>query len=71
VSAPRRVGPATITLRDGRVYIADRAEETRHRLSFTGRLRVRNLTGERLYAPRTLSVELRRVKRVDWQEGGP
>jgi len=62
-------GPATIKLRDGRVYVAERAELWRHRLTFTGQLRVSDTTGERLYPPRDLSILRRRVRSIEWLEG--
>ncbi len=68
---PPRAGRATITLRDGRVYVAERAELRGHRLTFTGRLRIRDASGVRLYPPREHSVTLRKIRRIDWHEERP
>jgi hypothetical protein len=62
---------ATITLKDGRVYVADRTELSRHRLTFTGRLRVRDLSGERFYKTTTRTVTLGQVRTIHWHEGSP
>ena len=59
---------ATITLRDGRVYVTDDAKLTSRRLTFTGRLRVRDLSGDRLYEPREHSLPPGRVKSIQWRE---
>lgn len=57
---------ATVTLKDGRVYVADRATYVGRRLRVKGRRRVSNLSGERFYGTRELVVPLSRVKRIDW-----
>ncbi len=57
---------ATIRLRDGRIYIADRVDLSGRRLTFTGRLRVRDLSGERYYATNTRTVALGHVRAIDW-----
>jgi hypothetical protein len=68
----RRSGRATIVLKDRRVYIADHTELSRHRLTFTGRLRVRDLSGERFYPTRTITVTLGKVRSIHWhrERGG-
>jgi hypothetical protein len=50
----------------GYEYVTDNATLERDVVSFTGRMRVRDLTGERLYPPRTVSHCLRRGEYVDW-----
>lgn len=58
---------ATITTRDGRTYVADRVDlRDRKVVTFTGRLRVRDLTGERFYATRERTIRLAEVKAIDW-----
>jgi hypothetical protein len=64
-------GRATIVCRDGRTYVADHTELSRHRLTFTGRLRVRDLSGERFYRTTTRTITLRQVKAIFWHEGSP
>ena len=50
----------------GSTYVAERAEYDGQALTFDGRLRVRDLAGERLYAERTLTIPIGRVERVEW-----
>lgn len=57
---------ATITTRDGRTYVADRVELHDRKVTFTGRLRVRDLSGERFYATRERTIRLAEVKAIDW-----
>ncbi len=64
-STPRR---ATITLKDGRVYVADRVELASGQVMFTGRLRIRDLSGERFYATRERTIRLAEVKAIDWHK---
>jgi hypothetical protein len=59
-------GVAVIYLRTG-VFVASHAELDRDLLTFTGRLRIRDLTGERRYPERTRTVRLSRGERIDWQ----
>jgi hypothetical protein len=60
---------ATIVLRDHRVYVADHTELEGHRLTFTGRLRVRDLSGERFYNTITRTVTLGQVRSICWHDG--
>jgi hypothetical protein len=51
---------------DGYEYLTDNATLDRDVVSFTGRMRIRDLTGTRLYDERRLSHRLRRGEWVDW-----
>jgi hypothetical protein len=66
MSAPRS-GPAVIHLRGGREYVANHAELDRGIISFTGRLRVRGLAGERVYERVTRSHRLASSEWVEWE----
>jgi len=57
---------ATITFRDGRVYVADRVELGKHRVTFTGRRRVRDLAGERFYDTCEMTVPQASVRAINW-----
>lgn len=67
MSAPS--GRATIVLKDRRVYVCDATDLHGRRLTFTGRLRVRDLTGERYYETTTRTVPLGQVRAVYWHDG--
>jgi hypothetical protein len=59
-------GPATIHLTRG-TYVADHAELTSAGIvTYPGRRRERDLTGDRLYPTHTMSHKLRAGERVDW-----
>lgn len=64
-------GRATIVLKDHRVYVCDETTVEGSRVTFKGRLRVRDLSGERYYATRTQTVPLSRVRSVCWHDGSP
>ena len=57
---------ATITLKDGRIYVADRVEFASRQVMFTGRLRIRDLSGERFYATRERTIRLAEINAIDW-----
>jgi hypothetical protein len=63
-----RTGAAVIRLRSGAEYVTEDAKLTSRRLIFEGRLRVKDLSGERLYPPRQLVVTLGRIRSIDWHE---
>jgi hypothetical protein len=60
-----RSGSATIAI-ERRIYVADTAVYDGAAVSFTGRLRVRDLLGDRLYEPVTMTVPIARVERITW-----
>jgi hypothetical protein len=60
-------GEATVRLADGRVYVGGRVElDTGAVTVIDCRLRVRNLTGERLYPAKTFTVPIAAVERIEW-----
>lgn len=65
-TADRSPSRATITLTSGATYVADTARWSGWTLIFTGRRRVRNLSGERYYATREYRVPRSRIRRLDW-----
>jgi hypothetical protein len=60
-----RSGPALIFCSRG-VYVADHAEYDGRAVTFTGRLRVRDYHGYRLYEPRTFTLPIGCVE-VEWR----
>ena len=50
----------------GSTYLAERCEYDGNAITFKGRLRVRDLAGERLYAERTITIPIGRVDRIEW-----
>jgi hypothetical protein len=58
-------GPAIVRLR-GEEYAADHAELAEGVVTFVGRLRVCDLTGERFYAPVNLSHRLAAGEEIEW-----
>jgi hypothetical protein len=61
-----RSGPAVVHLRAGE-YVATHAELDHGVIDFTGRLRVRDLAGERLYEQTTRSHRLASSEWVEWE----
>jgi hypothetical protein len=59
-------GAALIHLRTG-VYVAEHAELHHGVVSFTGRLRVKDLTGERVYEQTTRSHRLASSEWIEWE----
>ena len=57
---------AIVKLASGSTYACERCELDAGAVTFTGRLRVRDLTGERLYPRKTITVPIGRVRRVEW-----
>jgi hypothetical protein len=66
-----RSGPAVIHISGERVIVAEHAELADGAITFTGRLRHRDLTGERHYPPRTLTIHVSRIAEVEWLEDRP
>jgi hypothetical protein len=62
-------GRATVVLKNGTTYVCDRTEVDGRRLTFVGRLRVRDLSGERFYRTRTRTVPLRELRSIFWHDG--
>jgi hypothetical protein len=58
-------GPAVVTW-SGRVYITDHAEYDGRAVTFTGRLRIHDHNGDRLYEPRTFTLPIRCVE-IEWR----
>ena len=50
-------------------YLAEHCGIDGHAITFKGRLRVRDLAGERLYAEQTLTIPIGRVDRIEWLAG--
>lgn len=50
----------------GAVYLAEHCQLAGATVTFTGRRRIRDLSGERLYAPRTITIPAGRVDRIEW-----
>jgi hypothetical protein len=69
-TATQRNGRATIVLRDGRTFVSDRTDIAGSRISFTGRLRIRDLSGERFYPTQARSLALREVRAIYWHKAG-
>jgi hypothetical protein len=66
-----RSGPAVVHVIPQRVYVAEHAELVDGAITFTGRLRCRDLPGDRYYPSRTLTIPVNRLKLVEWREGRP
>ena len=62
-------GRATIVLKDERVYVCDHTEIDGRQLTFTGRLRIRDLAGERFYRTTTRTILLGQVRSICWHDG--
>jgi hypothetical protein len=62
-------GRATVVLKDHRIYVCDATDLSGRRLTFTGRLRVRDLTGERYYKTTTRTVPLGQLRSIYWHDG--
>jgi hypothetical protein len=63
-----RSGPAVIHVSSERFFVAEHAELVDGAITFTGCLRHRDLTGERYYAPKTLTIHVSRLAQVEWLE---
>jgi hypothetical protein len=63
-------GPAVVHLRGG-IFVAGHAELENGVITFTGRRRLHDLSGERLYAERTRSHRLRAGEWVEWTLQAP
>jgi hypothetical protein len=61
-----RSGPAVVHLRAGE-YVAEHAELDHGVVNFTGRLRVRDLSGSRTYELRTVSHRLASSEWIEWE----
>jgi hypothetical protein len=61
-------GPATVRV-GGNAYVCSECKLDSGAVTFTGRLRIRDLIGERLYPSRTITVPIGRVERVEWVNG--
>jgi hypothetical protein len=63
-----KTGSSTIKLRDGRTYIAEKARQTARGVAFTGRLRVTDLNGSRLYPPGQHFMTPSRIQSIEWHD---
>jgi hypothetical protein len=63
-----RTGPAIVYIKH-HAYVTADCQYDGAAVTFTGRLRVIDSVGERLYEPVTLTVPVGRLERVEWQEG--
>jgi hypothetical protein len=60
-------GDATVRLADGRIYVGGRVELDAGAVTIIDcQLRIRNLTGDRLYPPKTFTVPIAAVERIEW-----
>lgn len=60
-------GRAIVRLKNGSRYVAEHVEVAAGAVTVTaGRLTIRDVAGERRYAPRSFTVPLRATARIEW-----